>query len=53
MLSSFFVGITEKRGILEWRNSRGEVVFADVKPIMKGSLGEKAYLKMEQEDNQP
>lgn len=52
MLSSFSVGITEKRGVLEWRISKGEVVFADVKAIMKDSFGKKSYLKMEQEDIQ-
>lgn len=52
MLSNFFVGITEKRGVLKWRISKGEVVFADVRAIMKDSLRKKSYLKMEQEDHQ-
>jgi len=46
------VGVTEKQGILEWRINRRDNVFAVVKVIMKGSLGEKSYTKMEQENNQ-
>lgn len=52
VVKDFFVGITEKKELLEWGISRREVVFANVKAIMKGSLEVKAYLKTEQEENQ-